>query len=147
MIYLASDHAGFELKEKIKEYLASLGKEFQDLGPDQLDPEDDFPDYSVPVAKKVAAEGATGILVCGTGQGTALAANKIKGVRAYPAWDEYTAEHARENGDANILALGARTIDEKTAKNLVKIFLETPFSDKEKYVRRVEKIKNLESSF
>lgn len=146
MIYLASDHAGFELKEKIKELLASLGKEFEDLGPDHFDPEDDFPDYSAPVAKKVAAEGAKGILICGTGQGTALAANKVKGARAYTVWNEYTAEHARENGDANIIAIGARTIDEAKAKNLVKIFLETPFSDKEKYARRVEKIKNLESN-
>jgi len=146
MIYLASDHAGFELKEKIKNFLNSLGGKFQDLGPDHFDPEDDFPDYSVAVARKVASEDASGILICGTGQGTALAANKIKGIRAYTAWDDFTARHARENGNANILTLGARTIDEKTAKNLIKIFLETPFSNKEKYIRRIEKIKNLESS-
>jgi ribose 5-phosphate isomerase B len=83
-------------------------------------------------------------LICGTGQGTALAANKIKGVRAYTAWDEYTAKHARENGDANILTLGARTIDSEKAKKLVKVFLETPFLNKEKYIRRVKKISQLE---
>jgi ribose 5-phosphate isomerase B len=144
MIYLGSDHAGFELKEKIKSYLTELGEEFQDLGPNGFDPEDDFPDYSVAVAKKVAREDAKGLLICGTGQGTALAANKMKGTRAYTAWDEYTAKHARENGDANILTLGARTIEEEKAKKLVKIFLETPFLDKEKYVRRVKKISQLE---
>lgn len=142
-IYLGSDHAGFELKEKIKTYLAELGEKFQDLGPNNFDPEDDFSDYSVVVAKKVAGGKAKGLLICGTGQGTALAANKIKGIRAYTAWDEYTAKHARENGDANVLALGARIINEEEAKKLVKIFLETSFLNKEKYSRRVKKINQL----
>ncbi len=144
MIYLASDHAGFELKNKIKDYLDEMGEEVQDLGPEHFDPEDDFPDYSVRVAKKVSEEDAKGLLICGTGQGTALAANKIKGARAYTAWDEYTAKHARENGDANILTIGARTIDEEKAKNLVETFLKTPFSGKDKYLRRIKKISQLE---
>ncbi len=144
MIYLGGDHAGFELKEKIKTYLTELGEKFQDLGPSQFDPEDDFPDYAVSAAKKVSEKDEKGLLICGTGQGTALAANKIKGIRAYTAWDEYTTKHARENGDANILALGARTIDSEKAKKLVKIFLETPFLAKEKYIRRVKKISQLE---
>ncbi|OGY22847.1 MAG: hypothetical protein A2Y57_02820 [Candidatus Woykebacteria bacterium RBG_13_40_7b] len=146
MIYLASDHAGFELKESLKKYFEELGQKYEDLGPNTFDPEDDFPEYSVAVARKVSAGNAQGILICGTGQGTALAANKIKGIRAYTAWDEFTAKHARENGDANILALGARTIDEDTAKRLVKVFLETPFLGKEKYTRRIKKVEEIEKN-
>jgi len=146
-VYVASDHAGFELKMALVDFLKSSGYSVVDLGPEKIDPDDDFPDYSVAVAKKVAQSSDFGILVCGTGQGTALAANKIRGIRAYTAWDEFTAKHARENGDANILTLGARTINEETVKHLVKVFLETPFSGKEKYIRRINKINELEQSW
>lgn len=143
-VYIASDHAGFELKKTLIDFLETSGYNVVDLGPEKVDPEDDFPDYSVAVARKVAGSNDFGVLVCGTGQGTALAANKIKGIRAYTAWNEFTAKHARENGDANIIAIGQRVTDEETAKNIVEAFLKTPFSGNEKYIRRIKKVNDLE---
>ena len=150
MVYIASDHAGFYLKKQLVQYLGVKGIEVEDMGPDKLDSEDDFVDFASLVAKKVALRQAQGklgrgILVCGTGQGMALAANKLKGIRAYVAWDEYTARHARENGDANIITLGAKTVSDVMAKKIVTIFLETDFLDREKYQRRIKKVASLEN--
>lgn len=151
MVYIASDHAGFYLKKQLVQYLGVKGIEVEDLGPDKLDVEDDFVDFASLVAKKVILRTTQGklddrgILVCGTGQGMALAANKIKGIRAYVAWDEYTARHGRENGDANIITLGAKTVSDIMAKKIVTIFLETDFLDREKYQRRIKKVASLEN--
>ena len=87
MLYIASDHAGYQLKEEVKQYLQLLNYSFEDLGPSEFNPNDDYPDFAFAVARKVADEGGEGILICGTGQGVCLAANKIKGVRAVPAYD------------------------------------------------------------
>ncbi len=146
MVFIASDHAGFALKEQLKNFLSAEHIAFEDLGPASFDPQDDYPDFAVKLAQKVVATGGIGILICATGQGTALAANKVKGARAYLAWNEYTATHARSHGDANILTLGAKTIDENTAKKIVTIFLKEPFSGAARHQRRLAKIAQIENS-
>ena len=144
MIYLGADHAGYNLKEEIKKYLGQLGLEFEDLGNKDLDAGDDYPDFAVKVAKKVAETGEKGILFCGSGVGMAIAANKIKGIRAVACWDDFTAIQSREHLDANILCLGGRTMDAETAKKIVRLWLETEFSKEERHVRRLRKIKEME---
>lgn len=144
MIYIGSDHAGYHLKEEIKKYLAELGREFEDLGNQELNTEDDYPDFATKVAQRAAEVGEKGILICGTGLGMALAANKIKGIRATVCWNEFTALQSREHLDANILCLGGKTIDLETAKKIVKTWLETEFSGEKRHVRRLGKIREME---
>jgi len=146
MLYIASDHAGFALKEEIKRYLQSVNYAFEDLGPQELDPADDYPDFALKVARKINEEGGEGILICGTGQGVCLAANKVKGIRAVAAYDEFMANQAKEHLDSNILCLGGRITDVETAKRIVKIWLETPFSGEERHERRLEKIEEIEET-
>jgi len=144
MVYLGADHAGFHLKEELKKYLEELGYEYEDLGNQQLEPKDDYPDFALAVAKKVAASGEKGILICATGFGMAMAANKVKGIRASVCWDEFTALQSRQHNDANILCLGGKVIDSETAKKVVRIWLETEFTGDERHVRRLGKIKEIE---
>jgi ribose 5-phosphate isomerase B len=146
MLYIASDHAGFQLKEGIDDYLESLGYKFEDLGAYESEPQDDYSDFAQLLARKVAQEDSVGILICGTGQGMCMAANKIKGVRAVLAFDEYTARAAKEHLDANILCLGGRTTDLETAKKIIKIWLETPFSGEERHIRRLKKVGEIEEN-
>ena len=109
MLYLGADHAGYKLKEKIKKYLDKREIEYVDAGATRLKAEDDYPDYAAAVAQQVASKKeAQGILACGTGIGMALAANKIKGVRAATVWSSYTARKAVEEDHVNIIALPAR---------------------------------------
>jgi len=143
MIYLGADHAGFHLKEELKKYLEELGYEYEDLGNKELDLEDDFPDYAVKVAKKVAGTKSQGILICATGLGMCLAANKIEGIRAVTVWDDFTALQSREHNDANILCLAGKALDTETAKKIVRIWLETEFSGEERHIRRLEKINEI----
>lgn len=145
MLYIASDHAGYKLKEEIKEYLDSLNYAFEDLGTKESNPNADYPDFAQATAKKVVEESGEGILICGTGQGVCLAANKTKGVRGALAYDEFTARTAKEHLDSNILCLGARATDIETAKRIVKIWLETPFSEEERHIRRLGKVKEMEN--
>lgn len=142
MIYIASDHAGFRLKEEIKDYLDELGIKYRDLGPKEFDPDDDYPDFAFKVAKKVGQnpDEDKGILICGTGQGVALAANKVEGIRAVLAWNEFTAEAARAHLSANILTLGGQTTPLNTAKKIVAKWLSTGFSGDERHKRRLKKI-------
>lgn len=146
MLYIASDHAGFQLKEELDEYLESLGYKFEDLGAYENNPQDDYPDFAIELAKKVAQEESVGILICGTGQGMCAVANKIKGIRAVLAYDEFTARAAKEHLDANILCLGGRVLDSETAKKIVKTWLDTGFSGEEKHERRLEKIEEIENN-
>ncbi|MFH1671399.1 MAG: ribose 5-phosphate isomerase B [Candidatus Portnoybacteria bacterium] len=140
MIYLGSDHAGFHLKEEIKKYLKELGREYQDLGNKEIDPQDDYPDYALEVARKVVETKSRGILICATGIGMCITANKVKGVRAAVVWDEFTALSSREHNNANILCLAGKVLDVETAKKIVQIWLETEFSEEERHVRRLRKI-------
>jgi len=144
MIYLGADHAGYNLKEELKKYLKELGLDFEDMGNKTADVSDDYPDFAVKVAQKVIENGEKGILICGTGLGMCLAANKIKGIRAAVCWDEFTALQSREHLDANILCLGGRAIDLETTKKIVRIWLETEFSGEERHKRRLGKIKDME---
>ncbi len=138
-IALGADHAGLELKEKVREYLVSQGYEVEDLGTHSPQPVD-YPDYAEKVAARVAAKAvAFGVLVCGTGLGVAMAANKVPGIRAAPCNDTISARLAREHNDANVLTLGGRLTDEATARKILDTWLATPFAGG-RHERRVEKI-------
>jgi len=142
-IAIASDHAGFALKEALKRALGPSVERLDDLGTDSDAPVD-YPDFAEAVGRRVAS-GAydRGILVCGTGIGMAIAANKVPGVRAATVWDEATARLSRSHNDANVLALGARDTSPEVALALVRVFLETPFAGG-RHQRRVEKVAALD---
>ncbi|HUT96111.1 MAG TPA: RpiB/LacA/LacB family sugar-phosphate isomerase [Candidatus Paceibacterota bacterium] len=144
MIYLGADHGGFSFKEKIKEFLKELKIEYQDLGNLKLEPGDDFVDYALAVAKKVAETGEKGILICTNGEGMCITANKFKGIRAVSPTNKKTAKQTREHLDANVLCLGEHVLSFREAKKIIKAWLETDFFKAEKYIRRLNKIKNLE---
>ena len=148
MIYIGSDHRGYNLKEKLKIYLTELGFVFDDLGAKELIPDDDYPDYALAVAQKVAEdpENNRGILICGSGVGVDIVANKIKGIRSALCFDVKQAQASRNDDNANILSLSANFISESLAKEIVKIWLETPFSGEENHARRIDKIKKIEES-
>ena len=141
-IYLASDHAGFPLKQKLAEFLSGLGHEVVDKGPYELNETDDYPDFMTPVAKLVKEDGCMGIIMGGSGQGEAMVANRINGVRSavYYGGTFDIVRLSREHNDANILSLGARFLSEDEAKKAVKLFIETPFSKEERHIRRIKKI-------
>jgi len=142
-IAIASDHAGYTQKEALKPLLQDLGIEFQDVGPTS-NVSVDYPDYAAKVAEAVAAGQADqGLLVCGSGTGMAISANKIPGVRAAVAWSEETARLARQHNDANVLALGARTTPSAQIPNIIKAWFTTDFEGG-RHAARVEKISRLE---
>lgn len=157
-IFIASDHAGFALKNALIEHIRTLGYEIEDLGAFSLDPEDDYPDFMTPLAKRVAAEpDSCGIIVGGSGQGEAMCANRIPSVRAAVFYgpmrvtaaldieggrseDGYDAVRLpRRHNDANVLSIGARFISGEEADQAVRIFLETPFSGSPRHARRLAK--------
>lgn len=143
MIYIGSDHAGYELKEKLKIFLKELGYEINDKGAFKLDNQDDYPDFIVPVAESVSfSKDNFGIILGGSGEGEAMSANKIDGIRAteYYGGNLEIIKVSREHNDANILSLGARFITEEEAKKAVKLFLETKFSGDERHIRRINKL-------
>jgi ribose 5-phosphate isomerase B len=145
MIYLGADHAGFHLKEELKKYLKELGYEYEDMGNQELEPQDDYPDFAVAVAKKVVETNGKGILICATGSGICMAANKVKGARGVVAWNEFTALQASEHNNANILCLAGKVLDSETAKKIIRLWLETDFTREERHVRRLKKIGNIET--
>jgi len=138
-VILGSDHAGFELKEKVKKALGRLGVPCEDVGthgPESVD----YPDFAHRVAEAVEkGRYARGIVVCGTGLGVSMAANRHPGVRAAVAYDEETARLSREHNDANVLALGGRSLDHALAERILEVWLETPFAGG-RHARRVAKI-------
>jgi ribose 5-phosphate isomerase B len=149
-IYIGTDHAGFELKEELKKFLKDLGCEVEDKGAYEFNRDDDYPDFILPVVKAVAEDIARGldsrgIVIGGSGQGEAIVANKVKKIRAAVVYDEYSAKMSREHNDANIISLGTRALSADKAKKLVKLWLETPFSNEERHNRRIEKIKTIEN--
>lgn len=142
-VALGADHAGYEEKERLKPVLKELGIEFEDFGAVSTDSVD-YPDFAAKVARKVAdGEFDQGLLVCGSGTGMAIAANKVHGVRAAVAWNEETARLAREHNDANVLSVGARTTPESEIPKIVRAWFETKFAGG-RHQRRVEKIRELE---
>lgn len=146
MIYIGADHRGYSLKETIKVYLKELGLVCEDLGAKELIPDDDYPDYALMVAQKVAEDlkNNRGILICGSGAGVDIVANKIKGIRSAFCFNVQQAKASRNDDNTNILSLAADFISEDLAKEIIKIWLETPFSGLERHIRRVEKIKKIE---
>ena len=142
-VALASDHAGYAEKERLKPLLRELGVEFEDLGT-VSEESVDYPDYAKKVAEAVArGEAAQGVLVCGSGTGIAIAANKVPGVRAAVAWSEETAQLARRHNDANVLAIGARTTPQDLIPKIVRAWFETQF-DGGRHAERVQKIRQIE---
>jgi ribose 5-phosphate isomerase B len=143
MIYIGSDHAGYELKEKIKEFLKEQNYKVKDMGAFKLDSEDDYPDFIIPVAESVAKDpGSFGIILGGSGEGEAMSANRIEGVRAaeYYGGDPEIIKVSRLHNNANILSLGARFLNEEDAREVVSLFLETKFKGEERHVRRIKKL-------
>ena len=144
-IALASDHAGYTEKEKLKSLLSDLGMEFDDLGT-QSEASVDYPDYARKVAEEVAEGRADqGILVCGSGTGMAITANKVRGVRAAVGWSEETARLARQHNDANVLALGARTTPPERIPEIVRAWFSADFEGG-RHSERLEKITRLEQT-
>ncbi|MBR9682015.1 MAG: RpiB/LacA/LacB family sugar-phosphate isomerase [Candidatus Altiarchaeota archaeon] len=144
MIFIGSDHAGFEMKEAIKWHLENTETPFEDLGAHQFEVEDDYPDIAKVVCERIQKEGGKGILVCGTGQGMTIAANKFRGIRASLCWNEATVKVAAEHNDANVIALPGRIISKEEGVKLVKLWLKTSFSKEERHNRRITKIKEFE---
>jgi ribose 5-phosphate isomerase B len=140
-IYLGADHGGFELKEYLKTYLAQKGFAVEDCGAATLVPDDDYPVYAKIVAEKVLSDSdAKGILICRSGGGMAIAANRFKGIRAVDCMTVESAIHARTNNDANVLTLAAEWISQDDAEKIVDAFLETEFQKEERFVRRMEMV-------
>jgi ribose 5-phosphate isomerase B len=140
-VYLGSDHAGFELKGRLIEWLTSAGHEPVDCGPKSYDPEDDYPVYILRAAEGVAGDpDSLGIVIGGSGNGEQIAANKVRGIRAAVAWTTETAQLARQHNDANILSLGARMYSDDDSLEFTKMFVQTPFSGVERHARRLAEI-------
>ncbi len=144
VIFLGADHAGFRLKEEIKKFLDKSGYKWKDLGVYSGEASSDYPKTAFKLANKVAKQGGMGILMCGTGTGESIAANKVRCIRAANCFDEYTARMSREHNDSNVLCLGARIIKKDMAEKIVKAWLETDFSNEERHIRRLKQIKDME---
>jgi ribose 5-phosphate isomerase B len=146
-IAIASDHAGYQLKETVRQFVLALGYEVNDFGANS-DVSVDYPVFAFQAAEAVSlGRSDRGILICGTGLGMCIAANKVKGIRAVNAYDKFTAEMSRRHNDANVLCLGARSLGgQADIKELVKIWLETPFeSGNNRHQRRLAQISDYES--
>ncbi|TNJ64701.1 ribose 5-phosphate isomerase B [Paenibacillus hemerocallicola] len=146
-IAIGADHAGFRLKDEIVKVLQSEGHEVEDFGCNCTD-SIDYPDYALPVCEKVAAGAADkGILICGTGIGMTIAANKVPGIRCALVHDLFSAKATREHNDSNVLAMGERVIGPGIALEIVKVWLETEFSQGPRHQNRIDKIKRLEDKY
>lgn len=146
-IFLGSDHNGYHLKEKVFAYLSKRGYEVEDVGDEEPNPDDDFPVFAASAAIKVLGDDdGRGILLCGGGQGMAMAANRFRGIRASVIWDEKEARMTRNDNDSNILCLPARVLegeDESTWQAIIDTWLATPFAGAARYVRRNQQLDEL----
>ena len=146
-IALGGDHAGFSLKQQVAGWLADWGHLVQDVGPLAFDPSDDYPDFAKSVATAVASGTADrGIIVCGSGVGATIAANKVVGVRAATCHDTYSAGQGVEHDDMNVLCMGDRVIGVELAKQVVSAFLQAQFSHEDRHVRRLQKVLDIEAT-
>ena len=144
-VSIAADHAGFPLKEELVQWLHQEGHQVEELGPPGLDPSDDYPDSALSVAQAVASgQGDRGIVVCGSGVGASVAANKVPGVRACLCHDTYSARQGVEHDDMNVLCLGARVIGVEMAREVIQAFLGARFSGEERHLRRLKKVLAIE---
>ena len=145
-IALGADHAGFDLKQTIAELLKSMGHEVSDVGAHAIDPLDDYPDFAGALARTVASgEAERGVMVCGSGVGASVAANKVRGVRAAVCHDTYSAHQGVEHDDMNVLCLGARIVGEEVAREAVQAFVSATFTGEERHQRRLEKVLEIEA--
>jgi ribose 5-phosphate isomerase B len=146
-IYIGADHRGYELKEKIARWLFEMDRAYQDLGAESLNPHDDYTKYAEEVASLVAkTEGAKGVLLCGSGVGVEVVANKFDGIRASVGKDVLQIEAGRRDDDMNVLVIAADYTSEKEAKAMLIAFLETKFSGKARYEKRLEEIEKIEAN-
>ena len=143
-LYVSGDHAGFELKEKLKDFLERKGFEINDFGPHQYNKDDDYPDFVIPMARAVVKNKIRGLIIAGSGQGENIATNKIKGIRTalYHGGSTKIVQTARKHDDANVLSLGSRFVTESEAKKAINVFLKTKF-EKGRHKRRVGKVSKL----
>ena len=142
-IFIGADHRGFELKEKIKKWLSELDREFEDCGAYEYDKDDDYPDFAKAVAKSVLGHSMSksrGILICGSGVGVTITANRFKGIRAALGFNPNQIRDSVNDEDANILAISANYTQENEVREIVKSFLETKFSGEERHIRRINKL-------
>ncbi|MBR2967456.1 MAG: ribose 5-phosphate isomerase B [Clostridia bacterium] len=147
MIAIGCDHAALKLKNTIKEHLASRGFEVEDFGC-FTEQSVDYPEYALKVAESVASKKCDkGILICGTGIGMSMAANKVKGVRCAHCSDTFSAKATRQHNDANVLALGERVVGVGLALEIVDCFVDTPFSNDARHIRRIDKITQIEDKY
>jgi len=147
VIAIGADHGGFRLKNELREYLKGLGNEVHDLGTDSEEPAD-YPDFAAAVSQEVLLKKAErGILICGSGVGASVAANKFPGIRAAICHDTFSAHQGVEDDDINVLSLGARVIGTELAKDIVKVWLSARFSGAERHKRRLSKVKKIEKEF
>lgn len=145
LVYIGADHRGYQLKESIKNWLSNEGYVVNDTGNSEYNKDDDYPDFAIGLGEVVARNGGKGILICGSGVGMVAAANKVKGIRAGLCSSSREAYNGRNDDDMNVLCLSANLVDEATNQEIVRIFLETPFGSEERYIRRINKIRDYES--
>lgn len=142
MVAIASDHGGFEYKQLVEEHLTAGGIEYKDFGTYSADP-CDYPDFAKPLCESIlSGECRLGILICGTGIGMSITANRYPGIRAAVCTEAFSAQATREHNDANVLCMGARVISPEKCIELTDIFLDTAFSDDERHIRRIQKIEH-----
>lgn len=143
-IAIGADHAGYRLKDELVPFIQSLGHEIVDVGC-SCDQSVDYPDYALPVCDLVkSGQAERGILICGTGIGMSIAANKVKGIRCALVHDMFSAKATREHNDTNVLAMGERVIGPGVAQEIIRIWLETPFSNGERHIGRLNKVMQIE---
>ena len=145
MIYVGADHRGFRLKEEITKWLEGQHYDFRDLGANVYDKDDDYPDIAIKVAESVVLDNSKGIIVCGSGVGAAVAADKVKGVRCGLCTSEKQVKAARNDDDINVLCLSADNVSVEDNLKIIEIFLGTLFSSEERHIRRINKIREYES--
>jgi ribose 5-phosphate isomerase B len=144
-IAIAADHAGYPLNERVSEELRAAGHELLDFGTHDGSVPDDYPDYAIKIGEALQnREAEIGILICGSGVGAAVAANKLRGIRAALCGDTYSGHQSREHDDCNVLCLGARVVGEELALDIVRAFVGAKFTGEERHRRRLEKIKLIE---
>lgn len=146
-IFIAADHRGFEFKEKIKDWLKKQGYQVIDCGNKVYDPNDDYPDYSLELSRRLIStkameNGALGIVICGSGVGVSVAANRVKGIRCGLGFDADQIKHARENDHINVLALPSDYLSLEKAKKFISTFLKAKPKNEERYLRRIRKLDN-----
>jgi len=145
-VYIGADHAGFDLKEAVMAHLSKMHYDVEDAGDKQLDPNDDYPHFAYTVTTKVLGDeddDARGILLCGSGQGMCIAANRVRGIRASLCWNKEVARETRNDNDSNVLCIPARLLSEEESLAIIDTWLTMPFSGASRHLRRIHEIEEL----